>query len=101
MFKALFNVMIGMIASIVQLVCTPLNLAITSALPDLSEKILQVTTALNTVFNGMAWALGMVPASIINTLIFILTIEIAKHTIYISTHALVKVWVLIQKLKFW
>ena len=74
---------------------------IINALPDLSGKILDVTNTLNSVFDSITWALGLVPPLIIETLLFILTIEIAKHTIFVSTHSLIKVWNLFQKIKFW
>lgn len=101
MFKALFNIIINMLASIIQIVVWPINAIITSTLPDISTKILQVTNTLNTVFDAMTWALGLVPSILIETLLFIVAIEIAKHTIFLSTHTLLKVWNLFQKIKFW
>lgn len=101
MFKALFNIIINLLATLIQIVCLPLNSAIEAALPDLSSKLVEVTNTLNSVFNSISWALSLVPPQIISTLLFIITIEIAKHTIYVSTHTLIKVWNLFQKLKFW
>lgn len=101
MFKALFNIIINLLATLIQIVCLPLNAAIEGALPDLSSKIVEVTDTINSVFNCISWALSLVPPQIISTLLFIITIEIAKHTIYVSTHTLIKVWNLFQKLKFW
>lgn len=101
MFKALFNIILNMLGTLVQLVTYPINAVITSTLPDLSSKITEVTGTLSTVFDAITWGLGLLPGSIITTLLFILTVEIAKHTIKISTHTLIKVWNLIQKVKFW
>lgn len=101
MFKALFNIILNMVASIVQIIVWPVNALISSTLPDLSNKILYVTNQLNTIFDSMTWALGLVPSIVIETLLFIVAIEIAKHTIYISTHTLVKVWNVVQRIKFW
>ena len=101
MFKALFNIIINLLATLVQVVLSPLNLAVSSAFPDFTDKVSDVTNTLSTVFNGMGWALGMVPPVLLGVLIFIVTCEIAKHTVFISTHALIKVWNLFQKLKFW
>lgn len=101
MFKALFTIILNMIATVIQLVVWPINAVITNTLPDLSNKILQVTNTLNTAFDSMTWALGLIPSSIIETLLFILIVEVAKHTIYISTHTLLKVWNVFQKIKFW
>lgn len=52
-------------------------------------------------FSSISWALGLIPGYVIEVLLFIFTIEIAKHTIRISTHTLIKIWNLFQKLKFW
>lgn len=101
MFKALFNVIINMLATLIQIIVWPINSVISATLPDLSDKILAVTNSLNTMFDSITWALGVIPTPIIETALFILTIEIAKHTIFISTHALIKVWNLMQKIKFW
>lgn len=101
MFKALFNIILNMVASVVQIIVWPVNALISSTLPDLSSKILYVTNQLNTIFDSMTWALGLVPSIVIETLLFIVAIEIAKHTIYISTHTLVKVWNVVQRIKFW
>lgn len=101
MIKALFNVIINMLASIIQIVVWPINAIISATLPDVSDKILMVTNNLNTMFDSITWALGVVPAPIVEVALFILTVEIAKHTIFMSTHTLLKVWNLFQKIKFW
>lgn len=101
MFKILFNIILNMLASVIQIIVWPINAVISSTLPDLTSKILEVTNTLNTVFDSITWALGLIPPILIETVLFIITIEIAKHTIFISTHTLVKVWNVMQKIKFW
>lgn len=101
MFKLLISLLINLIASIIQLIMTPFNLVIVNTMPDLSSKILQVTNGIPGILNYMNYALGMVPPGIIAVMLFILTCEIAKHTIFTSTHVLVKVWNILQKIKFW
>lgn len=101
MFRALFNIILNMLASVIQLIVWPINQLITATLPDLSSKLTLVSNTMNSVFDSLSWAIGLVPPVIIETLLFIILVEIAKHTIYISTHALIKVWNIIQKIKFW
>lgn len=101
MFKALFNIIINMIATVIQIIVWPINEVIVKQMPMVSGWITSVTNTLNTVFDSITWALGLVPPIIVETLIFIVTVEIAKHTIYISTHTLIKVWNVFQKIKFW
>lgn len=101
MFNLLISLIINLIASIIQLVMTPFNLVIVNAMPNISDKILQVTNGIPQIVNYMNFALGFVPPGIITVMLFILTCEIAKHTIFTSTHVLVKVWNILQKIKFW
>lgn len=101
MFKALFKIIINLLATVIQIVVWPINTVISNALPDLSDKILSVTNTLNTVFDSITWGLGILPPILVETLLFILLVEIAKHTIYVSTHTLIKVWNILQKIKFW
>ena len=101
MFKLLFNGLTIILANLLSIICWPINQIITSALPDFSEKITYITDNLSSVFSGLTWAISILPPVIVTTLLFILTLEVAKHTIFTSTHALIKVWNLIQKIKFW
>lgn len=101
MFKALFDIILNMLATIIQIIVWPVNALISSTLPDLSTQILNVTNTLNSVFDSITWALGLIPTPIIVVLLFIVGVEIAKHTIFISTHTLIKVWTVLDKIKFW
>lgn len=101
MFKVLFNIIINLVATIIQIVLLPINAIITATLPDLTGKISSVVGTISTIFNNMNWALGLIPPILAETILFIITCEIARQTIYISTHALVRMWNVIQKLKFW
>lgn len=101
MFKLLFNGLTSILANILSIICWPINQVITSIVPDLSEKITYITDNLSYIFSGLTWAISILPPVIVTTLLFILTLEVAKHTIFTSTHALIKVWNLIQKIKFW
>lgn len=101
MFKAIFNGIINLLATVIQLIVWPINAVISSTLPDLSGKILSVSNTLNSVFDSITWGLGLLPPIVVETLLFIIAIEIAKHTIFVSTHALIKVWNVFQKIKFW
>lgn len=101
MFKALFNIIINLVASIIQIVVWPLNTAITAVVPDFSSKLVEINTTIGSIFTHMSWAISILPPVLITTLLFIIACEIAKHTIFVSTHALLKIWNIIQKIKFW
>lgn len=101
MFAALMNGLINLLATVIQLICWPINQVITAALPDLTSWVTQAATGLNTLVNSMSWAMGLVPAGIKEIIAFMLLVEIAKHTIFMSTDMLIKVWGVLQKIKFW
>lgn len=101
MFKALLNILINLVATIIQIICWPINSLISAALPDMSNKIILITNTFNSVFDSITWAIGLIPAPILEVLLFVLLVEVAKHTIFVSTHVLVKVWNVFQKIKFW
>ena len=101
MIQLLFNSLIKLLTGLVKILVLPLNLLISSTLPNISTHITTTTNTITQFFTNLAWPLSIVPVGILNTLAFILLIEIAKHTIYISTHALIKMWNIFQKIKFW
>lgn len=101
MFQLLISLLINLVATLVQLIMAPFNALITAALPDVSAKITQVANGIPTIVNYLNYGLGLIPPGIITILLFILTCEIAKHTIFTSTHVLLKVWNILQKIKFW
>lgn len=101
MIQAIFQFLMNLLATVIQIIVWPINAIIIATLPDLSGKIQNVAEVFATVFNTITWATGLIPDSIIGTIIFILTVEIAKHTIFTSTHTLLKVWNVLQKIKFW
>lgn len=101
MFQLLFKLILNLLATLLQIILAPLNVLISGALPDISSKIVEVTKTITNMFSNITWALGIIPTPVITALLFIITLEIAKHSIYVLTHMLLKVWEVIQKIKFW
>lgn len=101
MFKILFDIILNLVATLLQIILAPLNLIISNAFPNISNTITQTASSLVTMFDGMGWAVGLIPNSVKVVLITILGLEISKHSAYVLSHVIVKVWNLVQKLKFW
>lgn len=101
MFATLFNIIINMVASVIQIVCWPINALISATLPSLDSWLATTSNGLVGIVNSMTWAAGLIPPLIKEVLAFIILVEIAIHSIYISTHTLVKVWTVLDKIKFW
>lgn len=101
MFRALFNIILNLLATLVQIVLFPLNELITNALPDISSDIQNVTNQITNMFGNFSWGIDFLPKLFVECLVLILTLEVAKYTCYVSIHGIIKVWNLFQKLKFW
>lgn len=101
MFKLLFNGITSILANLLSVICWPINQILENVLPNFSDKLTYITDNLSSVFSGLTWTVSILPPVVVSSLLFILTLEVAKHTIFTSTHALIKVWNLIQKIKFW
>lgn len=101
MFQLLFKLILNLLATLLQTLLIIPNAIISNALPDLSSKIVEVTQTITSMVGNITWALGIIPTPVIAALLFIITLEIAKHSIYVLTHMFLKVWEVIQKIKFW
>lgn len=101
MFKALLKLLMNMAGTIVQLICLPINAIIEATVPDFSSYTSGIVQGIQNAFNGVYWGLNIIPTPVINALILVMTCEIAKHAIYLGAHSLIKVWHVLQKVKFW
>lgn len=101
MIQAIFRFLLNLLATVIQVIVWPINQLFINFLPNVSDKITQVNNGINNLFSGMGWALGLLPPGILPVLIFIISIEIAKHTIWANSHMIIKVWNVLQKIKFW
>ena len=101
MFAAIINFFLNLLGFIIQVVLIPFNTIFINVLPDLTSQINQVTNGISELFKGIGWALGLLPPGILPVLVFVITIEICKHTIWANAHAIIKVWNVLQKIKFW
>lgn len=101
MFAAIINFFLNLVATIIQVILVPINLIVTNVFPDLTSQINQVNSGISELFTGIGWSLGLLPPGILPVLLFIITIEICKHTIWANARMIVKVWTVLQKIKFW
>ncbi len=97
----LFTFIINILISLVKVICVPLNLLFTTLMPNISDKVLELTSNINDLFVGVFWGLGALPNTLLVTLLFILSIEVARFTIYVSTLSIQWIFRLIKNIKFW
>lgn len=101
LISGLFNFILGFIATVVQIVVLPVNLLITNSMPDLAQGLTAVGTGFQTLFNVFDWVLSLIPTPLLWVFAFCYGIRLTVVTLNISTHTLIKVWNVLQKIKFW
>lgn len=101
LISGLFNFLLGLVATVIQIVCFPLNAIIEGLLPDFASWISQVSAGITTLLNGLAWPLSLLPVSLLAVFGFCFGLRLIIQSISVSTHTLVKVWNIFQKIKFW
>lgn len=101
LITALFNFILKIVMSIVQLICLPLNAIFSNVFPSFDDYIKIINNGLNSAFSGLSWAISIIPPMVRQVLLFIFTIELSIVLIMRSTKLTAKVWNILQKLKFW
>lgn len=101
LITAFFNFLLTIIMSIIQLICLPLNSLFNNVFPDFSSWISKISQGLNTAFTNLSWAISIIPPTVREVILLILTIELSLLAIMRSTHLTAKAWKILQKLKFW
>lgn len=102
MIKAILNGILKMIAKVLDIFLTPINLLIENLFPDMSNAISTFVTFISTYLgNGLSYFFGLLPPLFRNTLIIWITFVIGYYGVYYTYVGILKIWNVIQKLKFW
>ena len=70
MIQLLFNSLMSLLTGLVKILILPLNLLITSTLPDISTNITNTTTTIIQFFNNLAWPLSITPSKVCKRCLF-------------------------------
>lgn len=97
----LFSFVFGLIYSFLSIILYPFNLAMYALLPDLSSNIETALDGLNVMIGNSAWVLSIFPRILIITLAFCYGFRYAVSSVVLSHKFLIKVWNVLQKVKFW
>ena len=101
LISSFFNFLLTIIMTIIQIICLPLNALFNGLFPDFSEWFSHINDAFSFMFDGIGWALDIIPPFAKGVLLFIFGIELSMLAILKSTHLTSKAWEILQKLKFW
>lgn len=102
MIKAIINGLLGVITSIVDVFLTPINLLIENLFPDFTNLVNVFNQFVNTYIGGsLSYFFSIFPPIFRSILIIWFTFVIGYYSIYYSYTAIIKVFNIIQKIKFW
>lgn len=102
MIKALLKGILKMLVFVLNIILLPINALIENVFPSMAEAIQTFTNFLNNVIgNNMVYFFHLFPPIFRNLLVIWFTFVISYYTIYYSYLAILKLWAIIQKVKFW
>lgn len=102
MAKALFNVLFSVIKTILNIGLAPINLLVVNLFPDFSNLISTFNNGVQTyIGSAIGYFSSMLPPNTRNILLLYLTFLISYYTIVYSAHAIIKIFKIIQRIKFW
>lgn len=101
LLSGFFNLILSLVATILQIILLPVNALFNGVFPDLTLSINDVVSGFSTAMSQLGWVLSLIPQPVKTTLLLIFTIELAIIVIMKSTRLTAKLWKLLQKIKFW
>lgn len=91
-----------MVTSVLNIVLLPVNALLDNVFPDMSNAISNFSTFVNTyVGSSLSYFFSLLPPIFRNLLFIWFTFVIAYYGIYYTYIGIIKIFTIIQKLKFW
>lgn len=102
MGKALMNVIMKLTTSVINIVLTPVNLLLEPLFPDsMINAISNFTNLLSRIGYIISWVTNLFPPIFKELLLLALGVTITYYTIAWSYSLIIKIYNVIQKIKFW
>lgn len=102
MIKAILKGILNMIVKLVDLFLLPINLIFKNLFPDMSNAIAQFTSFVNNYVGSVfSYFFSIFPPIFRSILVIWITFLITYYTIHFTYITAIKVWNIIQKIKFW
>lgn len=102
MINALLKGILSIITSILNIFLLPINALIENIFPDMSNAIGTFNTFINTYVGGtLSYFFSILPPIFRGILVIWFTFVIAYYSIYYTYIGILKIWNVIQKIKFW
>lgn len=102
MIKAILNGLLNMAMAVITFLLTPVNALVQNAFPDMANAIATFNNFVDTYFgSNLTYFFSMFPPIFKSLLVLFITFSIGYYTIHFTYTALVKIFNVIQKVKFW
>lgn len=102
MGKALMNLIMKLVTSIINIVLTPVNDLLSPLFPpQLSSAISNFSNLLSRIGGIISWFTNLLPPTFKDLLLLALGVTITYYTIAWSYTLIIKIYNVIQKIKFW
>lgn len=102
MIKAILNGILKVITSLVGFLLTPINALFTNLFPNMSNAISSFNSFVNTYVGGaLSYFFSLFPPIFRSLLVIWFTFVIAYYGIFYTYKAIIKIFEIIQKIKFW
>lgn len=102
MIKGILNGILKMLLAILNIVLLPINALIENIFPSMANAIQTFTDFINNVLgNNMVFFFHLLPPIFRGLLITWFTFVISYYSIYYTYKGILKIWEIIQKIKFW
>lgn len=102
MIKAILNGILNALTGVVNFLLTPINVLFVTLFPSMTNSIANFNNFVTTFFGtGLGWFFHLLPPLFRTTLITWLLFVISYYTIYYVYIGYLKIFSIIQKVKFW
>lgn len=102
MIKGILNGLLKMIISVLNIFLIPVNALFENLFPDMTNSINTFVSFVNTyVGSFLSYFFSILPPIFRNILVIWLTFVIGYYTIYYTYLGIIKIFNIIQKIKFW
>lgn len=102
MIKAILSGILKMLLAILNIVLLPINALIENIFPDMASAIQTFTNFINISFGDLfLWFLYILPPIFRSICAIWFTFVVSYYTIYYGYKGILKIWEIIQKIKFW
>lgn len=102
MIKGILKGILKMILKLLGIVLTPIDTLISNVFPSMATAIQTFTNFINNILgNNMVYIFHLFPPTFRSLLVLWFTFVIAYYTIYYTYTGILKIFNVIQKIKFW